>query len=245
MTRQQIDEESSCFAPSFEVEEEEGDSMRQTKVVSDPIERPKLLKQLGLTEGVLQLAATKGYSAWANLTMNHPALYRGVVPWGETMAAFCDSLIPLGWKRGEHGGQPFIMNTSLNFAITIATGDENTGLKEREPSTKSSKGTRTKFAVTNNALAHTLFGDIRSENRKSLETRITWILLFRLHQDETTSEIRCELSLPLKMNKEGQIDQWLTRIILSSTPFGASTINVSSEPRQTPNIEIDVTRRRA
>lgn len=219
--------------------------MRQTEVVSDPIERPSRLKGLGLTEGVLQLAATKGFSAWANLTMNHPALYRGMVPWGETMAALCDSLIPLGWTRGEDGGQPFIMNKSLNLAITVATGDENTGLKEREPSTKSSKGTRTKFAVTNNALAHTLFGDIRSENRKNLETRVTWILLFHLYQDEKTTEIRSELSLPLKMNKEGQIDQWLTRIVLGSIPFGGSTIKFLGEPPGSPEIEIDVTRRRA
>jgi hypothetical protein len=219
--------------------------MRQSKVVFDPIERPRLLKQFGLTEGILQLAVNKGQSSGANLTLNHPALYRGMVPWGETMAALCDSLIPLGWQRGDQGGQPFIMNTSMNLAITVATGDHNTGLKDRDPSTKSSKGTNTKFAITNNALAHTLFGDIRSENRKNLETRVTWILLFHLHRDEDTAEIRCELSLPLKMNKEGQVDQWLTRIILGSIPFGRSTIKVSNDPPQTPNIEIDVKRRSA
>jgi hypothetical protein len=219
--------------------------MNQTKVVFDPIERPSLLKQLGLTEGVLQLAATKGQSSWANLTMNHPALYRGMVPWGETMASLCDSLIPSGWQRGDQGGQPFILNPNLNVAITVATGDQNTGLKDRNPSTKSSKGTNTKFAIANNELAHTLFGDIRSENRKNLETRVTWIFLFHLHRDEDVSEIYCELSLPLKMNKDGQVDQWLTRIILCAIPFGGNTVKVSSDPPQTPIIEIDVTRRRA
>jgi len=137
------------------------------------------------------------------------------------------------------------LNLDLNVAITVATGDQNTGLKDRNPSTKSSKGINTKFAIANNELAHTLFGDIRSENRKNLETRVTWILMFHLHRDQDVSEIRCELSLPLKMNSDGQVDRWLTRIIIGATPFGGSTVNVSIAPPQTPNIEIDVARRRA
>lgn len=114
------------------------------------------------------------------------------------------------------------------------------------PCTKSAKGPHTESAITNNTLAHTLYGDIRSENRKNLDTRVTWILLFHLHRNaDETFEIRCELSLPLKMNAEGQVDEWLERIILGPIPFGGGSVKLPIDNPQTPDIDINVTRRRA
>jgi hypothetical protein len=209
--------------------------MKNTKVW-DPIGRPSRLKQLGLTEGVLLLAVEEGQAAWANCTMNHPPLYRGIVAWGEPIRSLRESLIPLGWVRYDECNLPLILNKEGTLAITVATGDEDTGCEDRNPCTKSSKGPYTQSAITNNALAHTLFGDIRK-----VTARTTWILLF--HRDEQTSETRCELSLPFNMNDEGQVDEWLERIILGPIPFGGASVRASSEPPRTPDIEIDVKRR--
>jgi hypothetical protein len=215
--------------------------MQNTKVWSDPIGRPARLKALGLTETVLLLAVEKGQGAYANCTLNHPALYRGIAAWGETICSLRESLIPLSWQRYDEGNQPFALNEAGTLAITVATGDENTGREGKTPCTKSSKGPKTELAITNNALADTLFGDIRTANRRKIDARQTWILLF--HRDEETSEIRCELSCPSKMNDEGQVDEWSERIILGPTPFGGAAVRISNEPPQTPNIDIDIKRR--
>lgn len=218
--------------------------MNNTKVWSDPIGRPSRLKQLGLTEAVLRLAVEEGQSAWANCTINHPPLHRGIVAWGEPIRSLRENLIPLGWKRYDAGNQPFVMNQAGNLAITVATGDENTGREDRNPCTKSSKGPYTESAITNNALAYTLFGDIRTAERKTIDARVTWVLLF--HRDEETLEVRCEISLPSRMNEDGQVDEWLERVILGPIPFGGGSVRVSNEPPpQTPDIEINIKRRRA
>jgi len=216
--------------------------MNQTKVWDDPIGSPRHLKELGLSQEILLLAVERGQAAYANCTANHPALYRGIVAWGETMCSLRESLIPEGWKRLDETNQPFVVNKGGTLAITVATGDENVGYKDKNPSTKSSKGPQTEIVVANNALANTLFGDIRTPESKKIEARFTWVLLF--HRDEEKSETRCELSLPRKMNSDKQIDEWIERIILRAIPFSGSSVRISDEPApQMPEIKIDIKRR--
>jgi hypothetical protein len=216
--------------------------MTNYKVWADPIGTPQRLKQLGLTESVLLLAVKRGDAAFASCTQNHPTLQRGIMGWGEPICSLRESLIPEGWNRYDEGNQPYVVNSDESLAITVATGDENTGLKDRNPSTKSSKGPQTEIAVAKNALARTLFGDIRSERQKRSGTRQTWILL--IHRDEEKSETRCEFSSPSNM-EGGYIDQWSERIILGTIPFGGGgAIKITNEPPPvTPDINISVKRR--
>jgi hypothetical protein len=216
--------------------------MKNAPVVSGPIDVPNRLKQLGLKESILRLGAEEGQAEWANCTLNDPPMFRGLVPWARTLRSLRESMIPEGWERLEDGGQSFVVNKSGTLAITAATGDRYTGVKGETPSTKSSKGPKTQLAITQNTLAWTLYGDIRTAEKQKADSRITWILLF--YRDAETSEIRCELSLPASMNHEGQVDEWKERIILTAIPFGdgGARIKVDSP---TPNINIDVQRRRA
>jgi hypothetical protein len=216
--------------------------MKNATVLSGPIEVPNRLKQFGLKESILRLAVEQGQAEWANCTLNHPPMFRGLVPWAYTLSSVRESMIPEGWDRLEDGGQSFIVNKSGNLAITAATGDRYTGVKAETPSTKSSKGPKTQLAIAQNALSWTLFGDIRTAEKQKADARITWILLF--YRDDEASEIRCELSLPARMNNEGQVDEWKERIILAAIPFGdgGARIKVDSP---TPNIDIDVKRRSA
>jgi hypothetical protein len=216
--------------------------MKNAPVISGPIDVPNRLKQLGLKEFILRLGAEQGQAEWANCTLNDPPMFRGLVPWARTLRSLRESMIPEGWERLEDGGQSFVVNKSGTLAITAATGDRHTGVKGETPSTKSSKDPKTQLAIAQNALAWTLYGDIRTAEKQKADSRITWILLF--YRDTETSEIRCELSLPASMNDEGQVDEWKERIILTAIPFGdgGARIKVDSP---TPDINIDVQRRRA
>src|SRR5579862_755819 len=215
--------------------------MTNTKIWADPIGVPQRLKQLELTEGILLHAAERGDAAWASCTKNHPALQRGIMGWGEPICSLRESLIPEGWNRYDEGNQPYVVSSDDSLAITVATGDENAGLKDRNPSTKSSKGPQTEIAVAKNALAKSLFGDIRSDRQKKIGTRQTWILL--IYRDEEKSETRCEFSPPSNM-EGGYIDEWLERIILGVIPFGGgASIKITTEPPTTPDINISVKRR--
>ena len=216
--------------------------MKNAPVLSGPIDVPNRLKQLGLKESILRLGVEQGQAEWANCTLNDPPMFRGLVPWARTLRSLRESMIPEGWQRLEDGGQSFVVNESGTLAITAATGDRRTGVKDETPCTKSSKGPKTQLAIAQNALAWTLYGDIRTAEKQKADSRITWILMF--YRDTETSEIRCELSLPAGLNNEDQVDEWKERIILTAIPFGdgGARIKVDSPP---PNINIDVQRRRA
>jgi len=211
--------------------------MNNTKILHRQIERSQRLTELDLTEQELLLAVEQGQAAAANCTENNPPLQRSIVAWGESIRSLRESKIPKGWKRyDEAHQQPLVLNPKANMAITAAAGDEHTGVKDRNPATKSGKGSLTESAIKSNSLKYTLWGDIRKP-----DTRETWILLF--HRDRETLEIRSELSLPVKMNNEKQVDQWLERIILSSIPFSGTPAKVFDEQAKTPEVHVEVKRR--
>lgn len=211
--------------------------MRETKIWQEPMDRSRRLRQLDLIEEELLLAAEQGQAAAANCTDNNPPLQRSIDAWGETIRSLRESKIPQGWKRHDEAHQqPLVLNPRTNMAITAAAGDEYTGVKDRNPATKSSKGSLTESAIKSNSLKYTLWGDIRKP-----DARETWILLF--HRDKETLTIRAELSLPVDMNNEKQVDQWLERIILSEIPFDGTRNRVPSDQPQTPEIDIQVKRR--
>jgi hypothetical protein len=217
----------------------------KSKLFSGPIECPNRLGDLGLNAEMLWNAVMRGQAASASCTVNHPPLYRGIRAWAETTSGFREVVLPLGWGRSDDGNLPLTINPTGTLAITVATGDEDTGKKDGNPCTKSKKGPRTSDAVKRNELQGQLFGDIRlrPDDLKKIDGRMTWILLF--HCDTEAGEVRAELSLPTKMNVEDYVDGWVERIILGSMPFGSVTIADPSDLPQTPPLEVDVKRRHA
>lgn len=210
--------------------------MIETKLWDEPLSKAQRLHQLGLAETELLTAVQHGQAAAANCTENNPPLQRPIDAWGGTIRSLREVKIPQGWHRhDERHQQPLVLNPNADMAITAAAGDEYTGIKERVPATKSGKGLLTQIAVKSNRLKHTMFGDIRPD------TRDTWILLF--YRDKDTLEIRSELSLPLDMNSEKQVDQWLERIILSRIPLDGMAETVSENHPKIPEIDVQVKRR--
>jgi hypothetical protein len=202
------------------------------------------LADLGLNEAILLQAVQQGQAAWAGCTSNHPPLYRGIAAWAETVSGLREQLLPMGWRRFEQGNLPLTVSEGGNIAITVSTGDEETGRRDGSPCTRSSKGPRTATAVTANALQLKLFGDIRlrPEDLERINGQMTWILLF--HRDTRENEVRSELSRPIKMDIEGHVTGWAERILLGSMPFESGAISPSSIP-QTPSLVVEVKRKRA
>jgi len=218
--------------------------MAATKVFSEPFDSKNRLAELGLDEESLIQCAIRGQSAWADCTPNHPTIYRGLCPWAETICGLREYLLPKGWRRSDEGNLPVTTNKQNSISIIVSTGNEDTGRKDANPSTKSTKGPRTAEAISGN-LEHTLFGDIRKVANKT-DGKATYILLF--HRDDELNEIRCELSRPLRINEQDErIDEWTERIILRNTPFGSGgrILTVDGNGPQTPNIEVEIKRRSA
>jgi hypothetical protein len=217
----------------------------KTNVFSKPEVSRDRLKQLGLDALLFTQAIQRGQAIAAGYTPNHPAICRGISQWGEIVAAIREQLLPRGWTRMDEDNLPLTVNPPRNIAISVSTGDENTGIVDATPSTRSTKGPRTANAVIVNALQLSLFGNVplRPEELKRSNGVMTWILLF--HRDVTAQETRFELSRPVKMDSDGHVDVWVERIIFPALPFGTDGVLAPADLPLSPEIVPEVKRKRA
>lgn len=216
----------------------------KTNVLSKPEESRDRLEQLGLDSLVFIQAIQRGQAVVAGYTLNHPAICRGISHWGEIVAGIRVQLLPRGWTRMDEDNLPLTVNPSRNIAISVSTGDENTGIADAMPTTQSTKGPRTEAAVIMNALQLNLFGNIplKPEELKDSNGVMTWILLF--HRDAVAQETRFELSRPVKMNSDGHVVVWAERIIFAPLTFGTAGSAPADLP-EAPEIVPEVKRKRA
>ena len=188
-------------------------------VYSDQLDISCALTGLDLTEGLLLGAVVHGYSARANCTANHPPLFQSLVPWGETVKALREQLAPTGWIRDDEKNYSRVIHPNGCLAIAVATGDEATGIASSIPTTSSPKGSSTADALRVNQSQAWLPG-MEPEAEKNQPT--TWILLVHYAHNE----IRCELSLPVKLGRDGRISEWRERILLKSIPLDSEPIEI-------------------
>ena len=71
------------------------------------------------------------------------------------------------------------------------------------------------------------------------EGKQTWVLMH--HTDIARGEIRVELSRPSGIGKDGKINGWAERIILTSIPFDDELIEIY--PPSGPDIDFDIQRK--
>lgn len=214
----------------------------ETSISFEPWETNRRLGELGLTEAALIRAAQRGLAAWSACTENHPPVFGGLSAWGETVCALREELMPLGWDRLNEANLPLVVNSDRTIALTVATGDEQTGRKDgMQPCTMSAKGPRTIAAIAANNQQIVLFPEMLPDSVMPKNGRITWLLL--IHRDTQGRELRVELSRPTSMAPEGHVDGWAERIILRSTPFDELPVMGLDNPPETPEIDIDIKRR--
>ena len=201
------------------------------------------LAELGIKEEDLLQAAERGFTAWASCTANHPPAIPGLFAWGETICALRERLIPLGWERKDEQNWPLIVNRDGNIALSVATGNEDTGRKDKDPVTASAKGPRTISAIVANQNLPLFPEMLPSAASLKAKGRATWLLL--VYRDTDAREMRCELSRPIGMDSEDRVDGWAERIILSPRPFDGiedSLVGGGNGP-QSPEITLEIKRR--
>lgn len=201
------------------------------------------LAELGIKEDDLLQAAERGFTAWASCTANHPPAIPGLFAWGETVCALRERLIPLGWERKDEQNWPLVVNRDGNIALSVATGNEDTGRKDKDPVTASAKGPRTISAIVANQNLPLFPEMLPSAESLKAKGRATWLLL--VYRDTDAREMRCELSRPIGMDSEDRVDGWAERIILSPRPFDGiedSLVGGGNGP-QSPEITLEIKRR--
>lgn len=204
----------------------------------NPNEIASRLEQLGLKEQALHEAIWQGHLHRARLTENHPVTYRGLVMWGDSVAALRDQTRSMGWIRKDVGSYALTEHEELGLAITVASGDEATGVPYLQPTNRSKKGRNTVDAVEANQQLQ-LFDLLPIEQQGGVDDNQTWVLLH--YTDYRLGEIRIELSRPTAIDSDGKISEWSERIILGSIPLDGDQVEI--EPPSGPDIEITVRRK--
>ncbi|HWQ52252.1 MAG TPA: hypothetical protein VN442_01120 [Bryobacteraceae bacterium] len=221
-----------------------GHNTLAAQVHAEPRDVNARLAELELEEGILLRAAQRGWVAFASCTRNHPPAIPGIWAWGETICSLGEQLIPHGWERINESMWPLIVNRAGTVALSVATGNENTGNKDEDPLTSSAKGPKTVNAIFANRRQlidpRMLLGPL-----EPIETagRSTWLYL--VHRDITARQMRSELSRPISMDEDGRVDGWAERIILAPQELDGipeSLVGGTDGP-QTPEITVEIRRR--
>src|SRR5271154_4652282 len=154
-------------------------------VHSDEWDVNRRLSQLGLEQVLLTRSVQRGLAASASCTANHPPVFPGLAAWAETVCGLREELIPRGWERLNEANLPLVVNQSGSIAISVNTGDEQTGRKDGAPCTSSAKGPITKRAILENLGQGVLFhaDTLPATEVVNVSGRATWILL--MYRDKT------------------------------------------------------------
>ena len=208
---------------------------------SDPVDVGLALARLGLTLADLSHAVAAGYVARISRTANDARNAAGLYQWNDTVRATREKLTLRGWHRDDTNNFPTVINVTRTIAISVATGNANTGIAHRNPSTNRQKGLCTIQRVATNGQLE-LFPNPEPNLADVPDDEVgfaSWTLLF--HTD--INEVRSELSLAVGMDDQGRIEEWRERIILPAIPFDADGAYRTVQPDFGPDIDIQVERR--
>lgn len=205
---------------------------------NEEIEVQSRLQQIfGLSHETLLDVIMQGLLARMACTTHHPKTYPGLSQWAETVRALRDKTSPLGWSTSDENNFPLCVHPSGNPVIAIYTGDRDTGVVGSNPSNRAAKGTNTVQAIWANQKQLSLFEALPElPSVEGKNDRIMWVLLYHV----APSEIRFELSLPLKMIG-GKIRSWQERLVFPAIPL--DQVNIAIEDDNVPEFEVHVERR--
>ncbi|MDQ3818774.1 MAG: hypothetical protein M3362_14000 [Acidobacteriota bacterium] len=195
------------------------------------------LTELGLDFDTVRDAILIGELARDGCTANDPPSTPGYYAWSNTVRALRERLIPKGWERNDEFQLSTVVSPDGLTAIAVVTGDDGTGKADADPKTKYPKGPATGAAVNRNRFLP-LFEERKPQAEEvSAKKRATWMLLRKRVRDA----VLVELSLPASMTDEGQVEGWLTRIILD--PITIEPVIEVEEDTSEQSIDVPVRRR--
>lgn len=210
-----------------------------------PHERIPRLHQLGLDEGTFETAALRGVAARLNCTAFHPPSYPGYTQWAETHCGLRELLVPREWTPDDTHNYSRLISPDRRTALTVATGDHNTGVVDNQygpvqPHTKNTKGTETRLAVEANLFRQlSLLERVVPLDGDATPPLETWFMLIAV----TERHLRYELSRARGQDRDGHVISWWERIIFPAIDLEtvATRIVPDDDPGQRA-IEVPVER---
>jgi hypothetical protein len=157
----------------------------------------------------------------------------------ETLRALRDEMAPL-WRPVSSDNVEKTVSPDKLVAIVVWSGNRDTGLAHRHPSSKRPRGGATLKEVDDNLQCGLFPNDDRGE--AGGETSATWVLLY--YVDERKEEIRVELSMPLRYDHDGVVRRWGPRLILNAIPLSDQVV-VTQQNGNEEEYDVPVKRREA
>ncbi|RZO06274.1 hypothetical protein EKG40_19060 [Pseudomonas moorei] len=198
-----------------------------------------VLSSLGLPAHILPTVVEQLLRDFRATGPNKPKSSPGTNAWARGIEVLREETILLGWTPDEPNNQPRTLSPDKKVAITVSSGDANTGNPHKEPQTRNDKGSQTSKCAKYNSQQGELFpsqSNIVSLPTKADETlsEDLWILLFYIDVDK--SEVRYELSRPTSMSENSKVNGWSHRLIMPALSFDQAIA------RQAPDspAEVDV-----
>jgi hypothetical protein len=188
------------------------------------VEINRLHQLFGLIDKDIQDVVMQGLLARRACSPHHPRTFPGLAQWAETVRALRGKTAPLGWTYSDDNNFPLSIHPSENLVIVVQTGDVETGTAGI-PSNRAPKGSNTEDAVAINMRQMQLFDTLPDFTLDTSNNKpIMWVLLYHV----APTEIRFELSLPLKM-VGGKIRSWQERIVFPPIPLEQNDIEIGDD----------------
>jgi hypothetical protein len=173
---------------------------------------------------------------------NKPKSAPGTNAWQRGIEVLREETIPLGWTPDEPNNQPRAVSPDGTVAITVSSGDANTGNPNKEPQTRNDKGAQTSKCAHYNSQQGELFPSQLNVVSLSRSAEVAhgvelWILLFFI--DLEKREVRYELSRPTSMSEKSKVNGWSHRLIMPPVAFDESSARHS--PDSPAEVDVPVT----
>lgn len=170
-----------------------------------------------------------------------PTTFPGLSGWAHTIERLRLEAGPHGWRPITVRNMPMIESPNGQVAIVSIRGDEAVGDELRSPRTRRDRGPVTARALRSNAEQLSFLGSLPGliEKRVTISHPFTFVLL----SNRIGSKIHCELSLPLSMDEDNHVSQWVERIILPPIELQSSLLPERDDDEEDGPIEVPVTRK--
>lgn len=214
--------------------------MQSATMLPDSPDQINALDNLGLKQEMLLDVGLRILTAYSLATPHDAVGAAGTYAYLAAVKSIRDILKKEGWEPLQENNMEMINHQEQNINILVSSGDRFTGKKEREPSNKNPKGTRTSQIVSNNPRQPYLFPAMNKAAQLEKGSTPTWFLFY--HVDLKQEEMRMELSLPSSYDLERRkIHGLVERIILSPVEFDGYNIEIEEE--FAPEFEFEIKRK--
>ena len=200
----------------------------------------ELNRQFGLTIEELHGVGRSIYRAFVQVTSLHPKGFNGTSGWADGISQVRAAMIPKGWHAEDPQGQPRVVAKDRKTAVTLSSGNSDTGVPHKVPQTRNDKGSQTANSVHFNARQGVLFPFTPDNGPVAIppaKGQALWILLYYIDFD--AGEMRIELSLPTGMSEADKVNGWSVRYVLPPILLGPELDDQRDD--DSPDIDFAVT----